>query len=166
MKETAKSILTRPEELFSSMALVMMTAITVVQVFNRYVLQNSLDWSEEIARYLFIWAVYVGCSYATQMNRHLEVTVIRNMFGGKIAKPVTIAAYLCTMVFCVCASFWGVKFIMFLSSTGQKTPALEIQMYWVFLSVPVGLGLMAYRTLERIRAIISGEFDPSAIVIN
>ena len=103
MKETAKSILTRPEELFSSMALVMMTAITVVQVFNRYVLQNSLDWSEEIARYLFIWAVYVGCSYATQMNRHLEVTVIRNMFGGKIAKPVTIAAYLCTMVFCVCA---------------------------------------------------------------
>ncbi|BCS99159.1 hypothetical protein DSLASN_47910 [Desulfoluna limicola] len=166
MTKSPKSIINRSEEIFSSMALVMMTGITVVQVFNRYVLQNSLDWSEEIARYLFIWAVYVGCSYATQMNRHLEVTVVRNMFGGKIAKPVTIAAYLCTLVFCVCATVWGIKFILFLSSTGQKTPALEIQMYWVFLSVPVGMGLMALRTLERTWGVITGKYDPAIMEIN
>ncbi|SCX96112.1 TRAP transporter small permease [Desulfoluna spongiiphila] len=166
MIKSTKSIINRSEEIFSSLALVMMTGITVVQVFNRYVLQNSLDWSEEIARYLFIWAVYVGCSYATQMNRHLEVTVIRNMFGGKFARPVTILAHLCTVVFCACATFWGIKFIMFLSSTGQKTPALEVQMYWVFLSVPVGMGLMALRTLERLWGVITGKYDPSIMEIN
>jgi TRAP-type C4-dicarboxylate transport system permease small subunit len=100
------------------------------------------------------------------MNRHLEVTVIRNMFGGKIAKPVTIAADLCTLVFCAGASFWGIKFILFLSATGQKTPALEVQMYWVFLSVPVGMGLMALRTLERIWGVITGKYDPAIIEIN
>lgn len=166
MTQSTKSLINRSEEIFSSLALVMMTGITVVQVFNRYVLQNSLDWSEEIARYLFIWAVYVGCSYATQMNRHLEVTVIRNMFGGKIAKPVTIAAQLCTLVFCACATFWGIKFILFLSSTGQKTPALEIQMYWVFLSVPVGMGLMALRTVERLWGVITNKVDPTTVDIN
>lgn len=166
MIKSTKSIINRSEEIFSSLALVMMTGITVVQVFNRYVLQSSLDWSEEIARYLFIWAVYVGCSYATQMNRHLEVTVIRNLFGGKIAKPVTIAAQLCTIVFCACATFWGIKFILFLSSTGQKTPALEVQMYWVFLSVPVGMGLMALRTVERLWGVITNQVDPTTVDIN
>ncbi len=166
MIKSTKSIISRSEEIFSSLSLVMMTCITVVQVFNRYVLQNSLDWSEEIARYLFIWAVYVGCSYATQMNRHLEVTVVRNMFGGKFAKPVTIAAYLCTILFCVCATVWGIKFVMFLSNTGQKTPALEIQAYWVFLSVPVGMGLMAFRTMERLWGVITGKINPASIEIN
>ncbi len=166
MIKSTKSIINRCEEIFSSLALVMMTGITVVQVFNRYVLQSSLDWSEEISRYLFIWAVYVGCSYATKMNRHLEVTIARSMFGGKFAKPVTIASYICTIVFCVCATVWGINFVLFLSSTGQKTPALEVQMYWVFLSIPVGMGLMALRTLERLWGVITGKFDPAIIEIN
>ena len=166
MTQSIKSVINRTEEIFSSVSLLMMTGITVIQVFNRYVLQNSLDWSEEFARYLFIWAVYVGCSYASQMNRHLEVTVVRNMAGGKFAKPITIAAYVCTIIFCVCATVWGIQFVMFLSSTGQKTPALEIQAYWVFLSVPVGMGLMALRTAERIYGLITGKIKPPTIDIN
>ena len=45
----------RAEEIFSSLSLAAMTLLIAVQVFQRYVLQNSLDWSEELARYLFIW---------------------------------------------------------------------------------------------------------------
>ena len=41
--------------------------------------------------------------------------------------------------------------------TGQNTPALEIKMYWVFLSVPLGLGLMALRTLERMWRMFRGK---------
>lgn len=166
MIQSTKSIICRAEEIFSSTSLAVMTGMTAIQVFNRYVLQNSLDWSEEFSRYLFIWAVYVGCSYATQMNRHLEVTVLRHAFGGKLSKPVTILAYIATIVFCICATVWGMKMVSFLSSTGQKTPALEISACWVFLSVPVGMGLMALRTLERLWGVITGKIDTAAIEIN
>jgi len=159
----SKSIFNRIEEAISSVCLAGMTIIIAVQVFNRYVLQSSLDWSEELARYLFIWSVYVGCSYATQQDRHLEVTIFRNLFGPKVAKFVTVAAYICTFGFCVLVTFWGVQMIQFLAGTGQKTPALEVQMYWVYLSLPIGMGFMSLRTLQRLIAIFKGEVDFTAM---
>ena len=150
----------------ASVSLFLMAGITAVQVFNRYVLQSSLDWSEELARYLFIWAVYVGCSYATQMDRHLEVTIIRTICKGKFARPITILASCITVVFCVFATVLGIKFIIFLAGTGQKTPALEIKAYWVYLCMPVGLGFMGLRTLERLWWLITGKINPAEIEIN
>ncbi|WP_041721723.1 TRAP transporter small permease [Maridesulfovibrio salexigens] len=152
----SKNLFDKVEGVVSSTCLAGMALIIAVQVFMRYVLQSSLDWSEELARYLFIWSVYVGCSYATQKDRHLEVTILRS-FGPNIAKYVTLAAYICTIGFCVCTSVWGFQMADFLAGTGQKTPALEIQMYWVFLSVPVGMGLMAIRTAQRVLSIIRGD---------
>lgn len=166
MKSTPKSIIPSVEMVIASLSLVMMTGITVVQVFNRYVLQSSLDWSEELARYLFIWSVYVGCSYATQMDRHLEVTIIRTIFNGKFAKPVTILSSLLTFFFCAFATVLGIKFIIFLAGTGQKTPALEVSAYWVYLCMPVGLGFMALRTLERLYWLLTGKINPAEIEIN
>jgi TRAP-type C4-dicarboxylate transport system permease small subunit len=165
MKDSPKSMIPSVEMVIASLSLVMMTGITAVQVFNRYVLQSSLDWSEELARYLFIWAVYVGCSYATQMDRHLEVTILRTVFKGKFARPITILASIFTFIFCLFATILGVKFIIFLASTGQKTPALEISAYWVYLCMPIGLGFMGLRTLERLWWLITGKINPAEIEI-
>jgi len=166
MKNKPKSIIPSVEMVISSVSLVMMTGITAVQVFNRYVLQSSLDWSEELARYLFIWAVYVGCSYAMQMDRHLEVTILRTLFKGKFARPITILASILTLVFCIFATVLGVKFVMFLAGTGQKTPALEVQAYWVYLCMPIGLGFMALRTFEKLWWLLTGRINPAEIEIN
>jgi C4-dicarboxylate transporter DctQ subunit len=166
MKSTPKSMIPSVEMVIASVSLVMMAGITAIQVFNRYVLQSSLDWSEELARYLFIWAVYVGCSYATQMDRHLEVTILRTVFKGKFARPITILASLITVFFCVFSTILGIKFVIFLAGTGQKTPALEISAYWVYLCMPVGLGFMGLRTLERLWWLITGKINPAEIEIN
>ena len=53
--------------------LALMSIIIVVQVFFRYVLQNSLQWSEEIARYMFIWLIYIGISYGVKTDKHQGV---------------------------------------------------------------------------------------------
>lgn len=166
MKSTPKSMIPDVEMVIASVSLVMMAGITAVQVFNRYVLQSSLDWSEELARYLFIWAVYVGCSYATQMDRHLEVTILRTVFKGRFARPLSILASLITVFFCAFATILGVKFVIFLAGTGQKTPALEVSAYWVYLCMPVGLGFMGLRTLERLWWLITGKINPAEIEIN
>jgi TRAP-type C4-dicarboxylate transport system permease small subunit len=165
VSDNRQNILNKIEEYISATFLAGMALIIAVQVFRRYVLQNSLDWSEELGRYLFIWSVYVGCSYATQRDRHLEVTIARSMFGPTVAKYITIIAYVCTMLFCISVAVWGAQMVLFLVNTGQKTPALEIPMYWVFLSVPVGLGLMALRTFQRLLAIFRGEIDFSAMCV-
>lgn len=39
-----------------------MTLVTFIQVVMRKVFNNSLSWSEELARYVFIWLIYIGIS--------------------------------------------------------------------------------------------------------
>ena len=157
---TGKSLITRIEEVVSSFCLSAMIVIISVQVFRRYVLQNSLDWSEELARYFFIWAVYIGCSFATKEDRHLEVTILRHVNGGKWAKPITAIAYGLTIIFCGCVAVWGTQMVLFLMGTGQKTQALEISMFWIYIAIPLGMGLMCLRTCERLWLLLSGKINP------
>lgn len=140
----------RIEEVFSSSCLAFMIIIISVQVFRRYVLQSSLDWSEELARYFFIWSVYIGCSFATKEDRHLEVTILRNVGGKLWRKTIYLSSYIATIFFCGCVTVWGIQMVIFLINTGQKTQALEIDIFWIYLAIPIGMGLMCLRTFERL----------------
>lgn len=54
------------EEFLMVILLGAMTVIMGVQVFSRYVLGTSLSWSEELTRYLFVWAGFLSVSYCTK----------------------------------------------------------------------------------------------------
>lgn len=140
-------MLNKFEEITSSVALTAMAAIIIAQVFARYVLQSSMDWPEELARYLFIYAIYVGSSYAAQERRHLEVTVVRTMFGEKIGKFSAVVAYVVTVVFCGVMLVWGIDMVAFVIASHQVAPALQFPVYLAYVCIPLGMGLMGIRTL-------------------
>ena len=54
------------EEVLLVILLACMAVIMGIQVFCRYVLSMSLSWSEELTRYLFIWAGFLSISYCTK----------------------------------------------------------------------------------------------------
>ena len=54
------------EECLMVFLLAAMTVIMGIQVFSRYALGMSLTWSEELTRYLFIWAGFLSVSYCTK----------------------------------------------------------------------------------------------------
>lgn len=54
------------EEFLMVASLILMTVIMGIQVFSRYVLGASLSWSEELTRYLFVWAGFISVSYCTK----------------------------------------------------------------------------------------------------
>ncbi len=142
------------EEIVSSCALGAMAIIIVLQVFQRYVLQQSLDWPEELARYLFIFAVYVGSSFAAAERRHLEVTIARTVFGAKIGNYFTILAYLITVVFCGIMFVWGIMMTQFVIESNQVAPALQFPMWIAYVCIPLGFLLMALRTIVVIKDIV------------
>lgn len=142
------------EEVLSSCALAVMAIIIILQVFQRYVIQNSLDWPEELARYLFIFAVYIGSSFAASERRHLEVTIVRTAFGKKIGNYFTMLAYLITVVFCGIMFVWGTMMVQFVIESNQVAPALQFPMWIVYICIPLGFLLMALRTIIVIKKII------------
>jgi len=142
------------EEIVSSCALAAMAIIIILQVFQRYVVQQSLDWPEELARYLFIFAVYVGSSYAAAERRHLEVTIARTVFGAKIGNYFTILAYLITVIFCGIMFVWGIMMVQFVIETNQVAPALQFPMWIAYICIPFGFLLMGLRTVIVIKNIV------------
>lgn len=154
----------RFEEVTASVALFFMASIIIVQVFMRYVVQHSLAWPEELARYFFIYSVYIGSSYAALGRRHLEVTIIRTVFSEKVGKIFTVVAYIITGLFCCLMVFWGIKMVNFVILTNQVTPALQIPMYIPFICIPLGFALMFLRTIFVIWELIYSKNQTAELV--
>lgn len=150
------------EEIASSCALAAMSIIIILQVFQRYVVQQSLDWPEELARYLFIFAVYIGSSFAASERRHLEVTIVRTIFGAKIGNYFTILAYVITVIFCGIMFVWGIMMVQFVMESNQVAPALQFPMWIAYICIPLGFLLMALRTIIVIKNIVLQKGDDNA----
>jgi TRAP-type C4-dicarboxylate transport system permease small subunit len=155
-------MLTKIEEVISCLCMGVMVVIIGMQVFNRYVLGSSLVWSEELGRFLFIWSVWIGCSYAMRADRHLRVTALSEFSGHRVRFALDVFAQVSTLVFCGFAIVWGANMISFLMRTGQQAPALEVPIYWVYLALPLGMALMAIRCLQNLYALFTGDREPPA----
>ena len=64
----------------------------LAQVVFRYVFNSPLTWSEELARYLFIWCAFLGWIIASRRNSHLAMTFVVERFprGGRVATAALI----------------------------------------------------------------------------
>ena len=89
------------EKMLCVIFLALMSIIIVLQVFFRYVLNNSLSWSEELARYLFIWMIYVGISYGVKMDKHICVDAVYTFMPKSIKRGYAIVAYVLFLIFAV-----------------------------------------------------------------
>ncbi len=58
------------EEFFIIPLMFAMSIIIFIQVIMRYVFQNSLTWSEELARYMFVWLVYFAVSFTARREKN------------------------------------------------------------------------------------------------
>src|SRR5919205_599674 len=60
--------------------------IVFLQFFTRYVLNDSLAWTEEIARYGLMWVVFIGGAMVTRRNSHIAVVLLPNLLPAWTAR--------------------------------------------------------------------------------
>ncbi|MEB5471058.1 MULTISPECIES: TRAP transporter small permease [Virgibacillus] len=127
-----------------------MVLVIFLQVVMRYVLGSSLSWSEELARYCFIWSVYIGISYGVKRKRHISVDVLLVMLKERGRLILTILTNCLFIIFATIIIYYGADITIRLLSWGQDSPALQIPMGVVYLAAPVGLGLCIIRLMQDI----------------
>jgi len=66
MKKTLNWLDENLEEFLLVVMLAAMTLIMGIQIFSRYALGQSLSWSEEVTRFLFIWSGFLSVSYCSK----------------------------------------------------------------------------------------------------
>ena len=131
--------------------LIALSVFTVViifgQVFMRYVLSSSLAWSEEIARYAFIWMIYIGVSYGVKKGRHLGVDAFSDLFQEKGKIILAIIANFCFLVFSAIVVYFGFDIVLRIT---RESAALQLPMGWVYAAPVAGMILTMLRLLQRI----------------
>ena len=60
------------------------------QVVFRYIFNNSLSWSEELIRYLFVWLTFLGGALAIKNNTHIAVEFFLELLPVKYKKYIKI----------------------------------------------------------------------------
>ena len=100
------------------------SVILFIQVIARYVFNNSLSWSEESARYLFIWLVFIGISYGSKQMKHLRIDVFLNIFPKKIRPYILVLSDIIVMLFAAVVFYSAVTTVTKYMKTHMASPAI------------------------------------------
>lgn len=158
---TIKTFVNNFEEYFIVWTLAIMTILIFIQVIMRYVFSNSLSWSEEMARYLFLWCSWIGASYAVKERSHFRVEMFANMIKGQSRKYYELLILIIWALFSLMMTWYGTELLLFIHDSGQISSAMEIPMTIPYASVPAGCGLMFIRLLIEMHKIFQAE--PEAV---
>ena len=154
-KGAVRNLLDSMEVIVSLSAMVMLIVIVSIQVFCRYVLQNSLDWTEEMARYLVIWSVLFGCSYAMRSGSHLELSLLKSIVGKEFSRYVECFACLVCCVFSGIMIYAGTESVVNIHWSEQLTPAMQLPAWIIWMAMPVGFAFMGIQAFLRCWDILS-----------
>ncbi|MEG2185084.1 MAG: TRAP transporter small permease [Cloacibacillus sp.] len=138
-----ENLMTKAEEYIVALLLFVLTMAIFVSVLERFVFHFGITWIEEFARYLSVWAAFIGSALAVTKGAHIGIEAFVQILPEPIRKIEDLAVNLVGMAFAITVTVIGTKFLFKLSSTGQLSPALGIPISWAYAAVPVGCGLMA-----------------------
>jgi len=125
-----------------------MVFISLLQVFFRYALNNSLIWSEELARYLFVWVSFLGSAVALERGLHIEIDIITSALSTAARRWLSFIGKLLILIFLVFLIVYGCNITRL--TVDQPSAALRIPMAVVYLSIPFGAIVMSIVIVKRI----------------
>ncbi len=145
-EKTSKPLFTQPLELSLCVILVAIVGVTFIQVLFRYIFHLSLAWSEELARYLFLWLATLAAAYAFKTKSHFALRFLVDRFGKRLQK--TIGTFVTFIVAGFLAIFVWKATEFTLSMAKQVAPSTQMSMAVPYSSAVVGGFLMFYYVLR------------------
>jgi C4-dicarboxylate transporter DctM subunit len=125
-------------ESVSAALLVATVAIALTQVVFRYLLNSALSWPEEMARFAFVWFVFLGAAMVTRRSRHVVIDLLPRSLG-----PGALRVHACAarIVSAAVAAFLLVYGAGLVAKSTYVSPALEWPYTYLYLAVPCGAAI-------------------------
>jgi TRAP-type C4-dicarboxylate transport system permease small subunit len=122
-------------------------------VFFRYVLNDSLVWAEEMARYLFVWITFIGGGLGVAKNIHVGVDSLVILLPNTFRKLVVVCVDMAIVIFLVTLIVVGAQFVRFGMSV--RSLLIDIPMGYVYMAVPAGGMVMLANMLLALKSDIA-----------
>ena len=125
-----------------------MCAVGLLQVFNRFMLNRSLSWSEEFQIFAHVWIVFLAIPIAYRRGAHLSVESFSGMLPQGARRVFDVLVELVWVWFAVALAWlaWRVSEVAKL----QSSPGLDLPMNYVYYSMVAGGAYLLLVVLRRI----------------
>jgi TRAP-type transport system small permease protein len=120
--------------------MIVMGSAVIIQVASRYIANRPTSWSEEVARYLFVWITFLGSAVVIRKRRHVDVSVLTDRLPPRAAWVVYLVAD-AAMLFLLGTLTWAGIGITAVAHR-QLSAAMDLPMSLAYAAMPIGTGLM------------------------
>ncbi len=134
--------------------LLSMVVVVFAQVFFRYVVKSSPPWTEEFARFNFIWLTFIGAVAVFRRKAHLVIDTLMTILPPRLAKALNPPVQLLISALLLILVYEGIE----LCQSGWLTRAstMNLPLAFIYLSIPVSAVLMLFYQLSWFLDFIKG----------
>jgi TRAP-type C4-dicarboxylate transport system permease small subunit len=144
--------------------LVLLLPVTL-QIFSRHTaLIPSYIWTEEMARFLFVWMVMIGAMLGVREGSHFEVDVWPRVMTPRARALVDLVSGLAVLVFAVAFLWWGISFTRF--AWNRFSELAELPLWTIHIAWPLAGASWLLFQGERLVASLATLFGSAAPVAN
>lgn len=142
------AVIARSSLWFAGIGLVLMTTLIAAQVFWRYILNDSIIWSEPASVMIMGWFIFLGAAVGIREGYHLSFDVLLYMIPAKVKLCLYSISDLAVMSFGGGMIWFGWQLAQ--KTAGNKLPSLNISGAFDFAPLVAGGVLIVLFTIERI----------------
>ena len=147
LKKVLLAILDNFEGYVSQVLLAFFVLILLLQIFLRQ-FGHPLYWTEELARYSFVWFVFFGASYAARLAAHNRVTIQFRPFPKWVGDACMHLSDGVWLFFNIVMVVESLTVIRELREFPYATPALDWQLSYIYFIFPIAFTLMSARIIQ------------------
>ena len=113
----------------------------IAQVVLRYIFNNPLTWSEELARYLFIWCAFLGWLVASRRHSHLAMKFVVDRLPGSVQTVIGVLIQAATLWFAWLLGSRGLQLVR--NNWDVENVAVPFNLGVVYLIEPIAAVVIA-----------------------
>lgn len=144
----------KPSEPFeghlTSFFFIILIILLSTQVFFRFVLNKNISWSEEVSRFVFVWAMYFGFALAANKDRHIRVIAHFIYLPKRMEVILLTISDLLWVVYNILLIYVSFQYLLSMIEFPYYSQTIRINLLYIYLIVPIGFCLMTIRIVQNI----------------
>lgn len=131
-----------------------MAVLVFLNVSLRYLTNNSITWSDEVARHLMIWLTFIGAGLTLRHGGLVAIDNVQIAVSPRSARLMRIAVAIVMFAFFATMIWAGKTYVE--RTMFQTTPSTRIPFGYIYLAMPIGFALLVIHFLLVLKAYLHG----------
>lgn len=136
------------EEAIACALILLMTGCVLLQVFSRYFYNLGVHWTEEVAAYSMVWAVYLGAVVGIRHHFHIRMLLLVQKLPRMLGLALIILSDLIWLAFNLLMIAYATDYLSRLFELVSLSPSLGIEQEWLHSIIFVAYVLMTVRVIQ------------------